>query len=49
VIALVDMATQFCCAANLDRSHHTKLTKGHLMTVKLAISRSKRPKDIGYL
>jgi hypothetical protein len=46
VIALIDMATQFCRATNLDRPHHTEVTNGHLMTMSLSISRPKGPKDI---
>jgi hypothetical protein len=46
LIALVDMATQFCCTANLDRPHDTKVTNRHLMTMSLSIRRPKGPEDI---
>jgi len=49
LIALVNMATQLCCSAYLDRPHHTLVTNGHLMTMNLSIGRPKSPKDLGYL
>jgi hypothetical protein len=49
LIALVNMATQFCRSANLDRPHHTLMTNGHLMTMNLSISRPKSPKQIAHL
>jgi hypothetical protein len=49
LIALVNMAPQLCCSADLDRPHHTLVTNGHLMTMNLAIGRPKSPKQIGHL
>jgi hypothetical protein len=49
VITLIDMTTQLCRTANLDRSHGTKMTNGHRTAMNLSISRPKSPKDIGYL
>jgi hypothetical protein len=46
VITLIDVATQLCLTANLDRPHHTKVANGHLMTMSLSIGRPKGPKDI---
>jgi hypothetical protein len=49
VIALIDMTTQLCGTANLDRPHDTKMTNGHLMAMDFSIGRPKSPKDIGHL
>jgi len=44
VIALIQMTSQFCGAANLDRPHDPMMSQGHLMS--FSISRPKNPKDI---
>jgi hypothetical protein len=49
VITLIDMTTQLCRTANLDRPHGTKMTNGHRVTMNLSITRPKSPKDIGHL
>jgi hypothetical protein len=49
VIALIDMATQLCRTASLDRPHGSKVTHRHRISVKLSIGRPKSPKDVGHL
>jgi hypothetical protein len=49
VIALINMATQLCRTASLDRPHGSKVTHRHRITVTLSIGQPKSPKDIGHL
>jgi hypothetical protein len=46
VIALIDMAAQFCGTANLDGPHDPKMSKRQFMG--LTISWSKSPEDVGH-
>jgi hypothetical protein len=49
VIALIDMATQLCRTATLNRPHGSKMTHRYRITMNLSISRPKSPKDVGHL